>query len=69
MPPAAKPTFLRPLLEDLAWACRLATPLLWALAAGVAAGSAIRSAAVSGLVAAAWLVVLLFWREWRWRWF
>jgi hypothetical protein len=43
--------------------------LLWALAAGVAAGTALRSAAVSGLVAGAWLVGLLFWRDWRWRWF
>jgi len=24
---------------------------------------------VSGLVAGAWLVGLLFWRDWRWRWF
>ncbi len=69
MPPVSKPAVLRSLLQEAVSACGLAAPLLWALAAGVAAGTALRSAAVSGLVAGAWLVGLLFWRDWRWRWF
>lgn len=68
-PRPSKRSLPRAVLEEVALACALITPLLWALAAGVVAGTALRSAVVSGLVAGAWLIGVLFWRDWRWRWF